>query len=61
VPIAALNPVSDSTYELIVVDTTGTRRVPVKTGLFDDLSGTAEVSGPGLTEGQKVQVPSEAG
>jgi peptidoglycan hydrolase-like protein with peptidoglycan-binding domain len=57
VPIAALNSVSDGKYEVITIDGTGTRRVPVQTGLFDDLSGTAEVSGDGLAEGQKVQVP----
>lgn len=57
VPIAALNSVSDGKYEVIVVDGTTTRRVAVQTGLFDDLTGTAEVSGDGLAEGQKVQVP----
>ncbi|MFI5916391.1 peptidoglycan-binding protein [Dactylosporangium sp. NPDC051541] len=57
VPIAALNSVSDGKYEVIVVDGTATRRVPVTTGLFDDLAGTAEISGDGLSEGQKVQVP----
>jgi peptidoglycan hydrolase-like protein with peptidoglycan-binding domain len=59
VPIAALNSVSDGKYEVIVVDGAGTRRLPVQTGLFDDLAGTAEVSGDGLTEGLKVQVPRE--
>jgi HlyD family secretion protein len=59
VPIAALNSVSDGKYEVIVVDGTGTRRLSVQTGLFDDLAGTAEVSGDGLTEGLKVQVPRE--
>lgn len=57
VPIAALNSVSDGKYEVIVVDGTGTRRVAVTTGLFDDLTGIAEVSGGDLAEGQKVQVP----
>jgi hypothetical protein len=32
--------------------------VAVQLGLFDEASGTAEVSGPGLAEGQRVQVPS---
>lgn len=59
VPIAALNSVSDGKYEVIVVDGTGTHRLPVQTGLYDDLAGTAEVSGDGLTEGLKVQVPRE--
>jgi Putative peptidoglycan binding domain len=59
VPINALNSVSDGKYEVIVVDGASTHRVPVQTGLFDDLTGTAEVSGSGLAEGQKVQVPHE--
>jgi peptidoglycan hydrolase-like protein with peptidoglycan-binding domain len=57
VPISSLNSVSDGRYEVIVVDGATTRHVPVRTGLFDDLTGTAEVSGDGLAEGQKVQVP----
>ncbi|GAA4253447.1 peptidoglycan-binding domain-containing protein [Dactylosporangium darangshiense] len=57
VPIAALNSVSDGKYEVVVVDGTGTHRVAVQAGLFDDLTGIAEVSGDGLAEGQKVQVP----
>jgi peptidoglycan hydrolase-like protein with peptidoglycan-binding domain len=57
VPIAALNSVSDRTYEVVVDDGTGTHRLPVKTGLFDDLGGTAEVIGDGLAEGMKVKVP----
>ena len=59
VPIAALNSVADGKYEVTVVDGATTRRVAVQTGLFDDLAGTAEVSGDGLTEGMKVQVPRE--
>ncbi|WP_426513737.1 peptidoglycan-binding protein [Dactylosporangium sp. McL0621] len=57
VPIAALNSVADGRYEVIVVDGATTRRITVQTGLFDDFSGLAEVSGDGLAEGQKVQVP----
>ena len=59
VPITALNSVSDGKYEVIVVEGATTRRVPVQTGLFDEFSGLAEVSGDGLAEGQKVQVPRE--
>jgi peptidoglycan hydrolase-like protein with peptidoglycan-binding domain len=59
VPIAALNSVADGKYEVTIVDGATTRRVPVQTGLFDDLAGTAEVSGDGFAEGQKVQVPRE--
>jgi hypothetical protein len=57
VPIIALNSLSDGKYEVTVVDGGTTRRVAVQTGLFDDLSGSAEVSGDGLAEGQKVRVP----
>jgi HlyD family secretion protein len=57
VPIAALNPVAGGRYEVIVVEGDTTRRVPVQTGLFDDFSGLAEVSGDGLSEGRKVRVP----
>jgi peptidoglycan hydrolase-like protein with peptidoglycan-binding domain len=59
VPIPALNSVADGKYEVTVVDGATTRRVAVQTGLFDDLAGTAEVSGDGLTEGLKVQIPRE--
>jgi peptidoglycan hydrolase-like protein with peptidoglycan-binding domain len=61
VPIAALNSISDGKYTITVVDGAGTRRVTVQTGLFDDLAGVAEVSGEGISEGQKVQVPREDG
>jgi peptidoglycan hydrolase-like protein with peptidoglycan-binding domain len=56
VPIVALNAVAGGAYEVIVVDG-ATRRVAVQTGLFDEFAGLAEVSGPGLAEGQQVQVP----
>jgi peptidoglycan hydrolase-like protein with peptidoglycan-binding domain len=57
VPITALNALPGGEYEVIVVDGTTTRRVPVRTGLFDEATGLAEVSGPGLAEGQQVRVP----
>jgi hypothetical protein len=31
--------------------------VAVQTGLFDDLSGTVAISGPGVTDGTRVEVP----
>jgi hypothetical protein len=31
--------------------------LPVQPGLFDDATGTVEVSGPGLSDGLRVQVP----
>lgn len=58
VPITALNALPGGGYEVTVVDGATTRRVPVRTGLFDEFAGLAEVSGPGLAEGQHVQVPS---
>jgi len=57
VPITALNATPGGGYEVVLVDGTTTRRVPVRTGLFDEFTGLAEVSGDGLLEGQKVQVP----
>jgi hypothetical protein len=33
------------------------RTVPVRTGLFDEVAGVVEVSGPGLAAGQHVAVP----
>jgi peptidoglycan hydrolase-like protein with peptidoglycan-binding domain len=59
VPISALNAAPSGGYEVIVVEGTGTRRVPVRTLLFDEFAGLAEVTGPGLSEGQKVRVPDE--
>ncbi|WP_327003523.1 peptidoglycan-binding protein [Dactylosporangium sp. NBC_01737] len=59
VPINALNAAPSGGYEVIVVDGSGTRRVPVRTVLFDEFAGLAEVTGPGLAEEQKVQVPDE--
>lgn len=59
VPINALNAAPSGGYEVIVVDGTSTRRVPVQTLLFDEFAGLAEVSGPDLAEGQKVRVPND--
>jgi peptidoglycan hydrolase-like protein with peptidoglycan-binding domain len=59
VPITALNALPGGGYEVIVVDGATTRRVPVTTGVFDDFTGLAEVSGAGLAEGQHVQVPND--
>jgi HlyD family secretion protein len=59
VPITALNGLPSGGYEVVVVDGSTTRRVQVRVGLFDEFAGLAEVSGPGLAEGQKVRVPSD--
>lgn len=57
VPTTALRALPGGKYEVIVVDGTASRHVPVETGLFDESAGLAEVEGKGLSEGQKVEVP----
>ncbi|MEO3929736.1 peptidoglycan-binding protein [Micromonosporaceae bacterium B7E4] len=57
VPVTALNAVAGGQYEVVVVDGGTGRRVPVRTGLFDETAGLVEVSGPDLIEGQQVRVP----
>jgi len=46
----------DSVIVEVVTDT-GHRLVPVTTGLFDDESGRAEITGAGLAPGVSVEVP----
>ncbi|MFJ8582291.1 peptidoglycan-binding protein [Micromonospora sp. NPDC093277] len=58
VPIVALRALPNGQYEVVVVDSGGSRHVPVTVGLFDDIARQAEVSGPGLSEGLQVEVPS---
>ena len=58
VPTTALRAVPGGGYQVVVVNGATTRRVPVQTGLFDEITGLAEVSGPGLAVGQLVEVPS---
>jgi peptidoglycan hydrolase-like protein with peptidoglycan-binding domain len=58
VPVVSLRAQPDGQYEVIVVDGDSTRQVPVSVGLFDDIARLAEVSGPGLTEGLRIEVPS---
>ncbi|MBC6461705.1 peptidoglycan-binding protein [Actinomadura sp. HBU206391] len=57
VPITALLARPGGGYEVIVVDAGARRRVPVRTGLFDENEGVVEVTAQGLTEGQHVEVP----
>jgi len=57
VPITALRAVPGGRYEVVVTSGGTSRHVPVETGLFDETTGMAEVAGPGLAEGQKVEVP----
>jgi peptidoglycan hydrolase-like protein with peptidoglycan-binding domain len=57
VPVLALVPRAGGggEYDIVV----NGRRIPVRTGLFDETSGVVEVEGPGLAEGQLVEVPDE--
>jgi len=57
VPTMALRALPGARYEVIVVDGASSRHVPVETGLFEEAVGLAEVAGPGLFEGLKVEVP----
>jgi hypothetical protein len=44
-------------YQVAVLDAGGRHLDPVQPGLFDDSAGTVEVSGAGLSEGLRVEVP----
>ncbi|WP_433145707.1 peptidoglycan-binding protein [Actinomadura nitritigenes] len=59
VPTTALRPLPGGTYEVIVVSGALRRHVPVRTGLFDESAALVEVSGAGLAEGQRVEVPDD--
>lgn len=58
VPIVSLRARPGGQYEVVAVDGGSPRHVPVTVGLFDDIDQRAEVSGPGLAEGMRVEVPS---
>ncbi|ADB35242.1 Peptidoglycan-binding domain 1 protein [Kribbella flavida DSM 17836] len=55
VPVAALLALSEGGFGVEVSDDTGTKYVPVKTGLF--AGGRVEISGPGIKAGLAVGVP----
>jgi peptidoglycan hydrolase-like protein with peptidoglycan-binding domain len=57
VPVTALLAAPAGGYRIAVVDDAGRRLVTVRPGLFDDATGTVEVTGAGLTEGALVEVP----
>jgi peptidoglycan hydrolase-like protein with peptidoglycan-binding domain len=59
VPISALLAQPGGGYAVKVVDGGGTSLVPVTTGLFDDVAGSVQISGPRLKAGMRVQVPSQ--
>jgi peptidoglycan hydrolase-like protein with peptidoglycan-binding domain len=56
-PISALLARPGGGYQVTVIRGGAQRDVTVQTGLFDDLSGTVAISGPGITAGTTVQVP----
>jgi hypothetical protein len=56
VPVAALLALSEGGYGVQLVDGSTTRIVAVRTGLFAD--GQVEITGAGLSAGQKVGMPS---
>jgi len=57
VPIGALLARPGGGYAVELVEGATHRRIVVRTGLFDDTAGLVEVSGAGLAEGTKVEVP----
>ena len=57
VPISALLAQPGGGYAVQLVAGGVRRRVPVRTGLFDDTGGLVEVAGAGLAEGTTVEVP----
>jgi peptidoglycan hydrolase-like protein with peptidoglycan-binding domain len=59
VPVDALLAVAGGGYSVEVVNADGVHRlVPVTPGLFDDADGLVQVSGAGLSAGQRIVVPS---
>jgi peptidoglycan hydrolase-like protein with peptidoglycan-binding domain len=62
VPITALLAEPGGRFAVVIVSgggrVTARRTVPVRTGLYDEITGEVEVSGPGLAAGQYVEVPS---
>jgi hypothetical protein len=59
VPVNALLSLASGGYAVEVVAATGVHRlVPVSLGIFDDADGLVQVTGTGLTGGQRIVVPS---
>ena len=56
-PISALLAKPGGGYQVAVVRGQTQQRVTVQTGLFDDSSGTVAISGPGIADGTRVEVP----
>jgi peptidoglycan hydrolase-like protein with peptidoglycan-binding domain len=58
VPISALLAGPGGSYQVTVVSGGRTRNVTVTPGLFDDVDSQVAISGPGITAGATVEVPS---
>jgi hypothetical protein len=60
VPVNALLALGGGGYAIEKIDADGGHRlVPVELGLFDDSNGLVQVTGPGVTAGMQIVVPSE--
>jgi hypothetical protein len=59
VPVGALLAQPGGSFAVEVVSPHGHRLVRVTTGLFDSAAGKVQVSGAGLTAGQRVVVSSQ--
>jgi len=58
VPVDALLPLSTGGYALEVIGPKGVHTLePVNLGLFDDANEQVQVSGPGVTAGQRIVIP----
>jgi hypothetical protein len=58
VPVNALLALAGGGYAVEIADGDGSRHlVPVTPGLFDDATGLVQVTGSGLSAGQRVVVP----
>ncbi len=57
VPVTALLARPGGTFAVTVTTGPASRTVPVQAGLFDQITGLVEVSGPGLADGERVVVP----
>jgi len=57
VPVTALSASAEGGYEILIVEGETRRPVPVRPGLIDERAGLVEVTGPGVAEGIRVEVP----